>query len=108
MTRNIGELVQIKIVEEEKIVEVPKYVEKEVIVPRFVEKEYEIPVYKEVTYEKPTIVEKDLTVGLRALIKAEVEKGLAEVIQSLKISMEIPMSKIIQVRPGGRQEEINK
>lgn len=97
--RSIGEITQITIVEKERIVEVPKFVEVEVTVPKFIEKEYEVPTYKEVVYEKPVIKEKDLTVGLRELIKAEVERGLSEVIQSLKVSLEIPMSRVIQVRP---------
>jgi hypothetical protein len=101
-----GELVQFKIVEKEVEVEVPKYVEKVVEVPKYVEVEYEKPVYKEVVYEKPVLAPNDLTKGLRDIIKTEIERCLAEVIQSLKISMEIPMARVLQVRPGGKKEEI--
>ncbi|MCL6441690.1 MAG: hypothetical protein K6T27_09395 [Thermoleophilum sp.] len=104
--RVAGELVQFKIVEKEIEVEVPKYVERIVEVPVYKEVEYEKPVCREVEYEKPVLVPKDLTGGLRELIKTEIERCLAEVIQSLKISMEIPMARVLQVRPGGKKEEI--
>jgi len=100
MVKQIGELVQIKIVEQEKIVEVPKYVEKEVIVPIFKEVVYEKPVYKNVTYEKPVIVMKDITSELKPFIMSEVEKALAAVIQNLKFQFEIPAARVLQVKPG--------
>jgi len=108
--KSVGEIVQFKIVEKEKVVEIPKIVQKvvEIEVPKYVEKIYEKPVVREKIYERPIINEKDLTAGLKDFIKKEVEKALAEVMQSLKVSMEIPMSRILQVRPGGKVVDVTK
>lgn len=103
-----GELIQFKIVEKEYEVKVPKFVEVIIDVPKYVEVEYELPKVKMVEYEKPIIRTKDLTEGLKALIKGEIEKALAEVIQGLKISLEIPLTRVLQVRPGGKIEDISR
>lgn len=99
-SRSVGEIVQFKIVEEEKVVEVPKYVEVLVEKPVFVEKEYMVPVYKEVVYEKPVVNMKDITDTLKPFIMQEVEKALAAVVQNLKFSFELPFARVIQVKPG--------
>lgn len=96
---NENVLTNFKIIEKEVIVEVPKYVDVTVERPKYVDKTYERPVLKNISYERPSIVEKDLTKGLNEIIKAAVERGVAEVMQSLKVSLEIPMGKILQVRP---------
>ncbi len=99
-TKNIGELVTVKIIEEERVVIVPKFVEQEVVVPVFKEVVYEKPVYKTVTYEKPTVNMKDITSELKPFIMQEVEKALASVIQNLKFQFEIPAARVLQVKPG--------
>lgn len=106
--KELGEIIQFKIVEKPVEIEKPVFVEKEIEVPKYIEVEYEKPIIKEIEYEKPIIREKDLTNGLRELIKSEIERCLAEVIQSLKISMEIPLSRVLQVRPGGTSVDISK
>lgn len=106
--KTIGEIVQFKIIEKELEIEKPKYVEKEFEIPKYIEVEYEKPVIKEVIYERPIVVDKDITAGIRDLIKSEIERCLSEVIQSLKVSFEIPMSRILQVRSGGQTIDITK
>lgn len=102
----VTEIVQFKIVEKEVEVEVPKFVEKEYEVPVYKEVEYERPTIREVEYEKPVVKEVDITAGIREFLKSEIERCLAEVIQSLKISFEIPMSRVLQVRPGPKTVEV--
>ena len=106
--KSFGELVTFKVVEKPFEVDVPIYVNKEVEVPVYKEVEYERPVIIEKMYEKPVVHEKDITFGIRELVKGEIERALAEVIQGLKISFEIPMSRVLQIRPGGKSEDVAK
>jgi len=97
MAKEIGELVQFRIVEKDVFVDKPIYVEKEVEVPKYVEVEFEKPVIKEVTYEKPVIVMNDITEEIKQLIMKEVKRAIEETIATLKFSIDLPMPRIVQM-----------
>jgi hypothetical protein len=104
-----GELIQFKIVEKAYEVKVPTFVEVRVEVPKYEEVLYEKPVIKEVEYEKPVVKIKDLTKDMQEVIRFEIQRAVAEVIASLKVSLEIPLTRILQVRQGSRiAEDVTK
>jgi hypothetical protein len=86
-------LINVKVIEIEKEVEVPKYKTVEVEVPVYKEKEYEIPVLKKVTYEVPVITEVPKLVEVPQMVDVPYEVPIpVEKPYSVPVPVEEPYS----------------
>lgn len=95
--KQVNELVQFRIVEQDYEVKVPKFVEVTVDKPVYVNRTYEVPVLKEKEYEKPVLIEKQLNEEILSVVKGAIDKAIRETLAELTFHFEIPVPKVFKV-----------